>query len=122
MGMPREEMVSELVGSSPMRTGYRVSAEADWRRKPTGSCRLPSCILIRTAHVVESDRPAPEQRLADLVPENLRFFAAELVRLCRSYTALDDVEHYQTTRLNSPLRRALVELGSRRTRRAILEA
>src|SRR5262249_16767660 len=57
----------------------------------------------RSAELREAQQSA-EQRLASLVPENLRFFAAELVRLCRAYTALDDVEHYQTTRLNSPFR------------------
>jgi phosphohistidine swiveling domain-containing protein len=75
----------------------------------------------RSADLREAQQRA-EQRLAGLVPENLRFFAAELVRLCRAYTALDDVEHYQTTRLNSPFRRALVELGSRLTRRGVLES
>jgi pyruvate,water dikinase len=54
-----------------------------------------------------------EQELARLAPEDLRFFAAELVRLCRAYTALDDVEHYQTTRLNVPFRAALLALGGR---------
>src|SRR5262249_21848866 len=53
---------------------------------------------IRAAELREAQQSA-EQRLASLLPENLRFFAAELVRLCRTYTALDDVEHYQTTRL-----------------------
>jgi rifampicin phosphotransferase len=62
-----------------------------------------------------------EQRLAALVPDNLRFFAAELVRHCRAYTALDDIEHYQTTRLNAPFRTALLELGARLTRRGVLD-
>src|SRR5207244_2389489 len=39
------------------------------------------------------------------VPEELRFFFRELVRLARTYTALDDLEHYQTTRLNPVCRR-----------------
>jgi pyruvate,water dikinase len=41
-----------------------------------------------------------EQRLFDIVPEPLRFFVAEVLRLTRAYTALDDLEHYQTTRLS----------------------
>lgn len=54
-----------------------------------------------------------EAELSGLLSEDMRFFAAELVRLCREYTALDDVEHYQTTRLNPVFRRALLEVGSR---------
>src|SRR5262249_27248079 len=61
-----------------------------------------------------------EQRLATLAPTPLRFFAAELVRHCRAYTALHDIEHYQTTRLNPPFRRAVLELGRRLARRGVL--
>jgi 2-succinyl-5-enolpyruvyl-6-hydroxy-3-cyclohexene-1-carboxylate synthase len=43
------------------------------------------------------------------VPEGLHGFAAELLRLVRAYTALDDLEHYQTTRLSIPFRAAVVE-------------
>jgi pyruvate,water dikinase len=73
----------------------------------------------RAADLRETQQSA-EQRLAALVPVNLRFFAAELVRHCRAYTALDDIEHYQTTRLNTPFRRALLELGTRLARRGVL--
>lgn len=54
-----------------------------------------------------------ERRLIDLVPEDVRYFALELARLARAYTSLDDLEHYETTRLSVPFRRAIVELGSR---------
>ncbi|MEA2570209.1 MAG: rifampicin phosphotransferase [Acidobacteriota bacterium] len=54
-----------------------------------------------------------ERRFSELVPEDLRYFALELVRLARAYTALDDLEHYQTTRLSIPFRAAIVELGRR---------
>lgn len=54
-----------------------------------------------------------ERRLTELVPEDLRYFALELVRLARAYTSLDDLEHYETTRLSVPFRRAIVELGRR---------
>lgn len=54
-----------------------------------------------------------ERQLASLVPEDLRYFALELARLARAYTALDDLEHYETTRLSVPFRRAIVELGQR---------
>lgn len=46
------------------------------------------------------------------VPEDLRYFVTEIVRLAQAYTSLDDLEHYQTTRLTLPLRRALKALGS----------
>ena len=47
------------------------------------------------------------------VPDDLRYFFTEVVRLAQAYTSLDDLEHYQTTRLTLPLRRGLRELGSR---------
>lgn len=52
-----------------------------------------------------------EARLLDAVPSDLHFFAVELLRLARAYTALDDLEHYQTTRLAVPMRRALLAVG-----------
>ncbi len=54
-----------------------------------------------------------ERRFLDLVPEDLRFFVGEVLRLARAYTALDDLEHYQTTRLNPPFRRSIEALGQR---------
>ncbi len=54
-----------------------------------------------------------ELELLTHVPDDLRFFYSELVRLARTYTALDDIEHYQTSRLTVPMRRALGEIGSR---------
>jgi pyruvate,water dikinase len=49
----------------------------------------------------------------DAVPDDLRYFLQEVIRLARAYTALDDLEHYQTTRLTLPMRRALAALGER---------
>jgi pyruvate,water dikinase len=54
-----------------------------------------------------------EQSFLARVPEPLRTFAMEVVRLARAYTALDDLEHYQTTRLTPPFRASLVEIGAR---------
>lgn len=45
------------------------------------------------------------------LPEDLRFLVQELLRLARVYTALDDIEHYQTTRLTLPFRKGLRALG-----------
>jgi len=62
-----------------------------------------------------------ERQLLAALPEPLRNFAAELVRLTRAYTALDDLEHYQTTRLNVPFRAALIEVGRRLEGRGALD-
>ncbi len=52
-----------------------------------------------------------ERQLVAGLPEELRFPVQELLRLARVYTALDDIEHYQTTRLTLPFRRGLRALG-----------
>jgi len=49
------------------------------------------------------------------LPPDLHFFFHELLRLARAYTSLDDLEHYQTTRLTPALRRGLRALGERLT-------
>ena len=54
------------------------------------------------------------------LPEELHFFIHEIIRLARSYTSLDDLEHYQTTRLAVPMRRGLKMLGQRLVERGIL--
>lgn len=47
------------------------------------------------------------------LPESLKGFAKELIQLSRTYTGLDDLEHYHTTRLSVPFREAVIELGRR---------
>jgi phosphohistidine swiveling domain-containing protein len=61
-----------------------------------------------------------ELELFQKLPPNLQFFFAEILRLARAYTSLDDLEHYQTTRLTLPLRRGLRELGERLVKRGVL--
>jgi len=61
-----------------------------------------------------------ELELFSKLPPDLHFFFAEILRLARVYTSLDDLEHYQTTRLTLPLRRGLRELGGRLVQRGIL--
>jgi pyruvate,water dikinase len=61
-----------------------------------------------------------EFELFSRIPEDLHFFFHEVIRLARSYTSLDDLEHYQTTRLNLPLRRGLRELGQRLVARGVI--
>ncbi|GLI36859.1 hypothetical protein KI811_17850 [Geobacter hydrogenophilus] len=52
-----------------------------------------------------------ERQLVAVLPEGLRFPVQELLRLARVYTSLDDIEHYQTTRLTLPFRRGLRAMG-----------
>jgi rifampicin phosphotransferase len=54
-----------------------------------------------------------ELELFQKLPLDLHFFFAELLRLARNYTSLDDLEHYQTPRLTPALRRSLREMGQR---------
>lgn len=61
-----------------------------------------------------------EVELFAKLPPDLRFFFHELLRLARVYTSLDDLEHYQTTRLTPALRRGLRALGERLTGRGAL--
>jgi pyruvate,water dikinase len=53
------------------------------------------------------------QELLNLTPENLHYFANELARLTTTFTWLDDLEHFQTTRLNLLVRRTIGALGKR---------
>lgn len=61
-----------------------------------------------------------EFELISRLPQDLHFFFHEVIRLTRTYTSLDDMEHYQTTRLTLPLRKGLRELGQRLVCRGIL--
>ncbi len=54
-----------------------------------------------------------ELELFHRIPEKLQFFFHEIIRLARSYTSLDDLEHYQTTRLTLPFRKGVREMGRR---------
>jgi phosphoenolpyruvate synthase/pyruvate phosphate dikinase len=63
-----------------------------------------------------------EHQFLSAVPEPLRFFFRELIRLTRTYTMLDDLEHYQTTRINPVARRAAIALGGRLQQAGILDA
>jgi rifampicin phosphotransferase len=54
-----------------------------------------------------------EFALTAALPEDLRLPLQELIGLVRIYTALDDLEHYETARLTLPLRRGLRALGER---------
>lgn len=81
-------------------------------RRPMPPARREKLLRVRQGQA--------EARFLALLPDGLRFFASELLRLARLYTSLDDLEHYQTTRLAPPLRRSLLALGARMTTRGIL--
>ena len=63
-----------------------------------------------------------EREFLARVPEEIRTFVGEIARLARTYTALDDLEHYQTTRLTPPFRAALLEIGKRLVDAGALDA
>ena len=69
---------------------------------------------------LKARQQAAEFALFSKLPQSVHFFFHELLRLARTYTTLDDVEHYQTTRLTLPLRKGLRELGHRLVRRGVL--
>ena len=64
---------------------------------------------------------AAERELIARAPAGLRFFLQELIRLARTYTALDDIEHYQTTRLTLPFRRAARAVGEHLVQQGALD-
>lgn len=66
------------------------------------------------------DQAAAERAVVDAAPDQLKYLVQEVIRLARTYTALDDLEHYQTTRLTLPLRRAARALGERLVARGVL--
>src|SRR5699024_11493028 len=65
------------------------------------------------ANQLRAQQAEVERQVLDAVPDDLRYFVQEVIRLARTYTALDDLEHYQTTRLTLPMRRALDRKSTR---------
>ncbi len=95
----------------------------------------PAVVLDSIALILRSDAKDPaeimrrqrlrfadaEQQFLAAVPEPLRFFFRELIRLARSYTILDDLEHYHTTRINPLAYRAALQLGAQLVARHALD-
>lgn len=77
----------------------------------------------RRAHelTIKVTQAATEHELLTRVPDELRYMMQEIIRLARAYTALDDLEHYQTTRLTLPFRRGLRAIGEQLVAQYILE-
>lgn len=85
-----------------------AGAEASEPGPGTGSASAPMTDMERK--IVQAET---ELAVVNAAPEKLRYLVQEVIRLARTYTALDDLEHYQTTRRTLPMRRALKELGGR---------
>jgi pyruvate,water dikinase len=64
-----------------------------------------------TARAQRIRQAETEQQFLAAVPDSLRFFFRELIRLARTYTVLDDLEHYETTRINPLAHRGALALG-----------
>ena len=88
-------------------------------------------LILRQGAVGDPDATARDQRLKyaetelaflAALPESVRFFFRELIRLARTYTTLDDLEHYQTTRVNPVARQVALELGKRLVQAGVLDA
>jgi rifampicin phosphotransferase len=76
-------------------------------------CQRPDEDRAATERRQKAAQAAMEHRVLSEAPEELRYLVHEVIRLARVYTALDDLEHYQTTRLTLPLRRGLRAIGDR---------
>jgi len=75
---------------------------------------------VRNAAQLETDRAGAEARMLTAVPTEIRGFVEQVIALAREYTALDDLEHYHTTRLAPLLRRGVRQIGVRLVQRGIL--
>lgn len=91
---------------------------ATWSAAPENVLKLLNAMLSRPEDSFV--RPQPriissrvEEELLELAPEGLKVALRELIRLTRNYTALDDLEHYQTTRLYIPFRKLMVKIGGK---------
>lgn len=59
--------------------------------------------------------------LLALSPETIRYFISELIRLTATFSWLDDLEHFQTTRINLLVRKVLGAMGERFFKGGFLE-
>jgi pyruvate,water dikinase len=63
-------------------------------------------------YAVKYETQLAEAELFGKTPKELHLFLYEIIRLVRTYTSLDDIEHYQTTRLSLPMRKGARALGT----------
>jgi pyruvate,water dikinase len=109
--------------------------EADFDAYTPTWCEAPWIVLDNIRLILQTPMDSPprekerelkiraqqaEVTLFAKLPADLHFFFHELLRLARTYTSLDDLEHYQTTRLTPVLRRGLQALGERLVQQGML--
>lgn len=75
----------------------------------------------RGEHAQRAAQLEMEHAVLTHAPDDLRYLVREVIRLARAYTALDDLEHYQTTRLHLPFRRGLKAIGAQLVERGVLD-
>jgi pyruvate,water dikinase len=61
------------------------------------------------------------QEIISKTPKELKYFISQLIQLTITYTNLDDLEHFHTTRVNVLARRAAEAFGERLVQRGQLE-
>lgn len=64
-------------------------------------------------HALRRQQLEATRKLYSRTPAELHFFLHELIRLTVNFTFLDDLEHFQTTRLNLLARKTVFAFGSR---------
>ena len=82
-----------------------------WAEAPWHVIEHLRALLLQTPEKAAA-RNSPDVTIPAAVPETLHPLVSELIRLLREYTCLDDLEHYQTTRLYLPFRRILRAMGA----------
>lgn len=99
--------------------GHRETDFDAWR--PTW-VEAPEVVLDHVRALLDAPPPRAEEgppqaqveaMVMARVPDGMKDVAGAVVRLAREYTALDDLEHYHTTRLTLPMRRGVRALGQR---------
>ena len=99
---------------------------APWRETPGLVLEMVRGLVDRDLSPNEEGRAArirmqeAEAKVMRHCPPDGQFFLSELIRLARAYTSLDDIEHYQTLRLNLPMRQTLRQLGAFFVERTII--
>lgn len=88
-------------------------------------CEAPEVVLdlIHVMATADQEEQADKQKkllgqrveathfVMENTPDDLRIFADELIRLTRQFSWLDDVEHFQTTRINVLVRKVIGSFG-----------
>ena len=121
-GLDGFPVFNERLGRFLARYGHRETT-FDYYAPTWGEA--PHVVLDLVQVVATSGQEASENREAELVqrrsagimrimentPEDLRPFADEIIRLARQFSWLDDMEHFQTTRINPLVRKVIGAFG-----------